>query len=307
MRAIPRSGTTRAFRIGFLSAALLLAPALGAAREETPICVIAEDDRPRRIEEIRDAIARYSAVSSFPIPQLEDERLADLLNGEVVRFREKWVLSREGDKESERTRQRALAYRLVAAPRTHVWISALDPHFPLNDDLIEHRMEADDRGSSTWYQFFDLPWPVRNRHWVIRVKKGVDVAEATEGRAWEHSWSLVLDGESAARDFAAAGKVPPLSLDDVMGARYLEANDGAWAMIALDEKLTLLAYNLTIVLGGWIPEGMASRFAMRALEDLLDRVAAGTEPVPGHYVAGHEPIFGGDALPIEPFPAPAAA
>jgi hypothetical protein len=182
-----------------------------------------------------------------------------------------------------------------------VWIAALDPHYPANDDLTELRMAGDVAGASTWYQFIDLPWPIRNRHWVIHVAKDPAVTDSTGGQAWVHTWKLVPDGEAGAREWAAEGRTKPLSLDDVKGARYLEANDGAWVMFELDATTTLLVYNVTIVLGGWIPEGMASRFAMRALEDLLDRVASNAERVPTHYIEGHAPIFGADARPLEVF------
>ncbi len=282
------------------TAAMFLVASPGSAREQTPLYVVPASERPQRIEQIHAAIDRYSAVTRFPLPQLESDRMDALLNGEVVRFREKWVLSHEGDKESERTRQRALAYRLIPSPRKLVWLATLDAHFPLNDNLTEFRMDHNgDR--NTWYQFMDLPWPIRNRHWLIRVEKGVKVAEATNGQAWEHAWTLVKDGEATAHEWADAGRTAPLPIDKVKGARYLEANDGAWAMIALDENTTLLAYNLTIVLGGWVPEGMAARFATRALETLMDRVATNAERVSAHYVSGHEIILGGDAKPIEPF------
>ena len=284
--------------------ALFLAAVPVHARENAPIVVIPEADRPRVTEEIRTALARYDSTSAFPLPQLEEERLGELLGGEVVRFREKWVLSHEGE-DDEQTRQRVLAYRLVRAPRKVVWLSALDPHFLLNDSLTEIRIEDKPRGSSTWYQYMDLPWPVKNRHWIIHLAKGIDVCEATGGQAWEQNWRLESSGESMTRELDLAGRLKPMDSGKVRGARYLDANDGAWAMFVLEDDLTLLTYNLTIVMGGWIPEGLASRFAMRALEDLLDRVAKNAETIPTHYVEGHETMIAGDGTPIPFFPTPA--
>lgn len=280
-------------------------PGASPAREDSPVVVIPEDDRVRVADEVRAAIAEHAAVSRFPVPPLDEERMASLLAGDVVRFREKWVLSREGE-DDEQTRQRALAYRLVRAPRRDVWLSALDGHFLLNDSLTEVRLEEKPLGGSTWYQYMDLPWPVKNRHWIIHLAKGVDVCEATGGRAWEQSWRLEPSGEVLAREYDRQGRLKPMKSDDVRGSRYLDANDGAWTMFALEDDLTLVTYNLTIVLGGWIPEGLASRFAMRALEDLLDRVAANTAKVPSHYVDGHEPIYAGDGTAIPVFVPPGA-
>jgi hypothetical protein len=274
---------------------LALAAAPSAAREN--VVVVPAAERPALAASIGIAIARYDSASAFPVPPLDPEQLAALLDGEVVRLREKWALSREGDE--ERTRQRVLAYRLVGAPRAQVWLAALDPHFPLDDRITEIRM--DDTGDGTWYQLMDLPWPVRNRHWVIHVEKGLEVAAATGGQAWEHSWRLDPSGEARVRERAAGGLMAPLEADEVRGARYLDANDGAWAVFRLADDLTLLTYDLTIVLGGWIPEGMAARFAMRTLEDLLDRVAANASRVPAHYVTGHDPIPAGDGTPVPYF------
>ncbi len=295
--APPRRGRALAAALCVLGAlcAVLARPA--AAREESPIVVIPEAERADLAATIRSAMTEHAGVSRFPLPELDAEQMAKLLGGEVVRFREKWVLSREGE-DDEQTRQRVLAFRLVGAPRQEAWLSALDGHFPLNDALTEVRLEEKGRGASTWYQFMDLPWPVANRHWIIHLAKSVDVCEATGGRSWEQTWRLEPMGEALAREYDRQGRLKPMKSDNVRGARYLDANDGAWAMFALRDDLSLVAYNLTIVLGGWIPEGLAARFAQRALEDLLDRVAANTAKVPGHYVAGHDPIHAGDGTAI---------
>jgi hypothetical protein len=264
--------------------------------------VIPPAERPALSAEIREQMAAYDSVSKFPLPALDDDRLTELLDGEVVRFQEKWKLP-DSDEESKE-RHRVLAFRLVQAPRQLVWLSTLDEHFSLNDRITEVRITEDSGGGATWYQFMDLPWPVANRHWIIRLEKGVDVAAKTSGRAWEQSWHLVANGESTAVALAESGKTNGLSVGHVRGARYLDANDGAWALFALRDDLTLIAYNLTITLGGLIPEGMAAHFAMSALEELLDRIAVNTKLVPTHYVDGHGPIYAGDGTPIPTGPAP---
>jgi hypothetical protein len=276
---------------------LVAAPSLATARE-FPGVVIPEAERPALSSEIRGALARYDSVTAFPLPDLGDERMKELLDGEVVRFRDKWRLPGEGKDAKER--HRVLAFRLVAAPRVDVWVSALDPHFVLNDRISAFVVEEDTTGESTLYQFMDTPWPIKNRHWVIDLSESVDVFRKTSGQVWEESWRLAPDGEAVARSLAEEGRTGDLSLDSVRGARYLDANDGAWAAFALRDDLTLIAYNLTIVLGGLIPEGLAARFAARALEDLLDRVAANVAKLPAHYVEGHAPIYAGDGTPIPP-------
>ncbi|MFN8179966.1 MAG: hypothetical protein U0167_18685 [bacterium] len=289
------------------AACLVLVPlALPSRASDRPAVVVVPDtERPALSAEIREQMAAYDSVTKFPLPALEDDRLKELLDGEVVRFQEKWKLPDSGDE--EQARHRVIAFRLVRAPRGVVWVSALDPHFSLNDRITEVPLSEDSSGGSRWYQFMDLPWPVRNRHWVIRLEKGVEVATRTSGRVWEQSWHLVPDGKAIAEALADSGKTGDVSPDHVRGARYLEANDGAWALFALRDDLTLIAYNLTITLGGWIPEGMAARFAMSALEDMMDRIAVNTERVPTHYVEGHETIYAGDGSPIPPGTPPAAS
>jgi len=282
---------------------ILAAAGVAPAREDVPVVVVPEAARTALDETIRAAFARYDSVSAFPLPALDPEQTADLLDGGVVRFREKRVLSGEG--EDERTRQRVLAFRLVGTPRVDAWIGALDPDLLIVDRVTEIRLGEGEDGA-TWYQFMDLPWPVKNRHWVIRIREAAEVAAATDGEVWESHWKLVHGGEASARTLAAAGGTAPKTLDDVRGARYLEENDGAWAFFALDEELTLVAYNLTIVLGGWIPEGLAARFAMRELESLLDRVAKAAVGARSHYVGDHPPIRGGDGIPLPLFPGPEA-
>ena len=136
--------------------------------------------------------------------------------------------------------------------------------------------------------------------WVISVRTDVDVSKKTSGDVWQQSWHLVTDGEATARDLAASGRAGPLSLEDVRHAIYLEANDGSWAIFSLRSDLTLITYNLTVALAGWIPNGMAARFAMSSLEDLLNRVAANAAVMPLHYVDGHVTIYAGDGRPIPP-------
>jgi hypothetical protein len=72
-------------------------------------------------------------------------------------------------------------------------------------------------------------------------------------------------------------------------------------MFALSSDLTLLTYQLTVVLGGLLPEGLTARFAMSELEELCHTIERTTRKYPEHYDEKHEPILGGDGLPIPRF------
>jgi hypothetical protein len=251
---------------------------------------------------IRAALAQHESVSQFPLPPFDEQRLSQLFDGEVVRIREKWDLPSESAEsnaeEGSRQRNRVLAYRLVPLPREQVWLGALDPHLLPLDGLTEVRLHESPHGASTWFQYLDLPWPVRDRLWVIRVGPDAGVARATGGRAWEQAWRMESDARMIGLDLASSKRLGGRKLDDVREARALIENAGAWIVLDLGENRTLLAYQLTIVLGGWIPEALAARFAMSTLETLLDNVACAAAEIPKHYDAKHDPILGGDGLHV---------
>jgi hypothetical protein len=265
---------------------------------------LADGERPRFSGEVgdlvRSAIATHNAASAFPLPELDADKLDELLAGEVLRMRWKQPVTVESGEVEPKERHRVVALYLIEQPRVNVWLSAMDPHFVASERVIEVRVDDDGHGRSTWYQHMDLPWPVENRHWVIDVRKTPNVDRATNGLVWEQPWYLVEDGQRLAEELAASGRTPGLSLGDVKDAVYLEANTGAWAMFALSPDLTLLTYQLTVVMGGLLPEGLTARFASRELQNLCHIVERNARIIPEHYGAGHEPVMGGDGQYVTP-------
>jgi hypothetical protein len=252
---------------------------------------------------VLSAIATHNAASDFPLPELDAEQLDELLSGLVVRLRWKQPVPGEGvPGEEPKERHRVVALYLIDEPRAQVWLSAMDPDFIASERVTEVRVEDDGHGRSTWYQHMDLPWPVENRHWVIDVRKSPGMHRATGGLVWEQPWYLVEGGQRIAEELAAAGRTGKLSLEDVKDAVYLKANTGAWAMFELGSDLTLLTYQLTVVMGGLLPEGLTARFAARELESLCHIVEKNAHIIPEHYVAGHDPVMGGDGqyVPLGP-------
>jgi hypothetical protein len=193
-----------------------------------------------------------------------------------------------------------LAYYLIRRPRDETWVASVDPHFLGNDRLSEARLETVGT-KSVWYQLLDPPWPVKNRHWVIDVVKATEVATGSADRIWEQWWNLTDDGERIALEVTAAGRVPEVPLERALKSRYLEENVGAWTLFALEDELTLVVYQLTVVMGGWIPDRLTARFAMGALEELMQTVERAAGQITEHYDADHRPIMGGDGRIIPPF------
>jgi hypothetical protein len=250
---------------------------------------------------VLSAIAKYNAVTDFPLPELDADKMDDLLAGDVVRLRWKQPVPGTGvEGEEPRERHRVVALYLIDLPRLNVWLSAMDPHLIASERITEVRVDDDGAGKATWYQHMDLPWPVENRHWVILVRKNTETCQATDGLVWEQPWYLVEDGQRIAEELAASGRANGISLDEARDSVYLQANTGAWAMFSLAPDLTLLTYQVTVVMGGLLPEALTARFASRELDSLCRTVERNARTIGEHYVAGHDPVLGGDGLPISP-------
>ncbi len=70
-------------------------------------------------------------------------------------------------------------------------------------------------------------------------------------------------------------------------------------MLDLGPEGTLVAYQLTLVLGGWVPEALASHFAMSELESLLKTVDRNVARVVEVYDPEEYEIEDGDGVPID--------
>lgn len=252
-----RNHSTRGSRtaLAVCTALLMLGVALGAR---------AQDYDPADL--VPTALEVYNERADDPLPFLTTDQVRDLVKGDVVRVRRKDP--REGDDGPERV----TGFMLLRKPRLATWLAALHPDFPRNSMLTEVRLMQDDAGHSMWYQHLSLPWPITDRHWVVALQKDLDMARATEGFVWVHEWDLVPRGEEIARETVAAGRAEGLTPASVAKAIYLPSNRGAWVLFALDEDLTLLAYRVTTVVGGGIPDSWITTFAMAQLEGLLREV-----------------------------------
>lgn len=294
-----------------LGAALLAGPAVADDRPSP----VAPEDRPAMESRIRSALERHAQFSDFPL-QFEPDDMRDLLEGKIVMRREKRAIpvldkgasAESGDEVNEdeeaQERHRILATYLIPYPRDIVWVAALDPHFPNTDRVTEYRISTTG-ASSVWYMYISLPWPLKDRHWVINVDRPVRVSEGTDGEAWEQIWSLHPRGEELGFEVTGAGLVEGVDLDRAQGARQLDENIGAWTLIELEDNLTLLAYQATAAMGGWIPDWLSGRFAKGQVKTLLRNAEENAKEIPTHYDSEHELIYGGNGLPMAAFaPAP---
>ena len=186
---------------------------------------------------------------------------------------------------------------MIERPRLLVWLAALNIGTQHAKRLTEHVMQFDDSGGSVWYQHLNLPWPLKNRHWIIRNEKRTGLTEATGGQVWEHAWRLDERGQPAAVALLADGEVDGLSARDGRKALYLPVNRGGWTMFELDSGRTLVAIHVMTVMGGWIPDRLVANMASDQLEDMLTKLEPRADAIHERYDTSY-PIFTGDARRI---------
>ncbi|MEZ4650728.1 MAG: hypothetical protein R3E97_18490 [Candidatus Eisenbacteria bacterium] len=256
------------------------------------------DDDAKTIQAVQNAMLRYNqGAEHFPLPFLESQDLDLLANGEVVVLTKKLPMPGDGE---EDLRYRSIALRVVDEPREVVWLSALSPDLTEDGPVIEVPLSDPAKREYRVYQRITLPWPIKDRQWVIDVDVDVEASSRTGGLAWVQWWTLARDGEDAAREALEKGIVPGLGGDDFGSAVYLPANTGAWIVMELSDGRTLLAYELTLLMGGWIPDALGRRFARAQLEGLLDEVAEFAPERAETYDPSRRVIFDGWGNPVEP-------
>jgi hypothetical protein len=270
-----------------LLAAALLAPAGSSLANAPGLGGVGARD-------VREALGLYNRLAAEPVPLLDAEQVETLLRGEVVKIRE---VPHGPDQP-----QRVIGYVLYDLSHPQVWISATDPHASYSGGMLrEERIVVDDAGTSVWYQHLKLPWPVQDRHWLIRIRKNRELASQSGGRIWEHSWALDEKGESFVHDFIRAGHIKTVTLDEAMKSIYTPVNHGAWIVASMPSDCTLLVYHVTSVVGGSIPDSFVSEWAMLTLDNLLRKVGEFSRTLPQHYVEGHDIALGADGAPIPHF------
>lgn len=241
------------------------------------------------------AIEYFNARSEDSLPTLTSDQVAELLEGDVVRIR------RRPNRDLEDPPERVTGYRLIRQPRAQVWVAALDPTFQATGLLSEALLARNDDGTSLWHQYLSLPWPVTDRHWVIRVGARKELASRSENLIWEQFWELAPGGEDTARASIARGELEGITPESSKDAIYLPANEGSWIMFRLEEDLTLVAYRIITRVGGSIPDSWIATFGMARLAEVLDEVARHAGEVPATYDPDVHPSIGGDGEPLPRF------
>ncbi len=108
------------------------------------------------------------------------------------------------------------------------------------------------------FQFLSVPM-LTDRWWIIDVRANTALWDATGGRVREQTWATNGDWSTpttTSEEWAAKGM-------------HVDETRGAWMLIDLDGKHTLIEYYTWADAGGAIPAGLASSFAARGIDDTL--------------------------------------
>ncbi len=213
-------------------------------------------------------LADYAPHATLPLPELTPAELEELANGEAI-----IRLNGTADDDDEVSAMGIVGVRLLEAPRLLLWLSVLGGNDERDWRLTPATLARGERGAYVRYQHIDLPWPVRDRHWVIQCEKNLALAAASNDRAWEHYWSLHDEGPELLYAAHAAGGIPRLSRDDLDDSIFLPANRGAWGLIDAGEQHTLVVAFLDAHLGGAFPDRLVRGFTKRRLRAGFERLA----------------------------------
>jgi len=241
------------------------------------------------IAELARSLQEYNASARYPLPELDQASMERLSRGQLVRIRDQ--VSGDGGP------QRITGLLVCNAKRNDLWIALRDPHLTSVKELTEVRISPDGQWPTLWYQFFHVPAPFADRHWVLAVDDNIALARTSGDRLWEHHWTLADEGPSTAAGVVAAGRVPGVDESKARKAVYVPFNEGAWLLMSLGEGRTLLGYMVRAAVGGRIPDKLVVTYSMLTLGRVLRRVEANSARVEQHYDAEHLRIRGGDGEP----------
>ncbi len=172
----------------------------------------------------------------------------------------------------------------IDADQATTWVAVQDPHGDVVEGMVHEELPGSTFQHRILFQKIELPWPMAPRQWVIEVVNNTGLIEATQGAVWERTWTL--------SDQRGATNEDPKAV-------WLPMNDGGWAYVDAAGG-TLVAYHVRSVVGGNIPDELATRWSFGTLTGLLTGVAERVPWVRTHYGPDHEPIRRPDGEVIPP-------
>ena len=239
------------------------------------------------VEQIPRLLEQYSRQGDFQLPSLSITELDTLAAGKTVVavFREPTAPVDTG---------RVVGWRVVAAPRLLVWLSILDASEESSARLKHSTLTRRTAGAYVSYHYIDLPWPLKDRQWMLSCEENLSLAEDSHDLIWEHRWELLPRDDALLEKAYEHGLLPGITRQALDDSVYLGANRGAWILFYLGARGTLVAGSMEIDLGGHVPESLVRSFAKRQVKAFLESLSALHD---GHY--DETPmIHDGRGLPI---------
>jgi hypothetical protein len=220
---------------------------------------------------IPELLELYSKLGDFHLPDLSPAEANALLAGEsFVTVFDDPGSGRANDGDA----MRIAGMQVVDAPRLLVWVSVLGESDELSGKVKRTLLANEPAGAYVTYQHMDLPWPFKDRQWVILSEKNLALADETADRIWEHRWSLDSHGEDVLKVAHAEGRISGVTRQQLDDSVYLAANRGAWILFDLGHQRTLVATYLDVDLGGRLPGALVRSFTKRQLKSELQALKA---------------------------------
>ena len=212
-------------------------------------------------------LAQYSEQGDLRLPNLSLAELETLAAGTPLVTLYRDPTAEPGDKVHA---MGVVGWQIVKAPRLLVWLSLLgsrEDSSARRQHVVLTRRPA---GAYVSYHHIDLPWPFKDRHWLLLCEKNLSLANESHDDIWEHRWSLLpLDDSQleAAYDTRAVPGLTRKAFDDSV---YLTANQGAWIVFDLGAEGTLVAASMDIDLGGRFPDTLVQSFAKHQMREFFE-------------------------------------
>lgn len=204
-----------------------------------------------------------------------DEEIQTLADGNIVRRRQQL----EGA-------DRVLGAAWAPVGLAELWTAVQDEwHWGHVQGLIEEQLPGCTFEDRLLYQRLDLPWPFKDRQWVIRVVSNGALWEATNRQAIERTWEL--DPTRGARAEAPDGL-------------WVDVNDGGWFAAPVAGG-SVVVYHVRAVVGGNVPEETASTWTLMTLGGLMKGLVAASAESRGHYVGDHPRVRWPDGQEVPAF------
>ena len=236
-----------------------------------------------------DAITKFNRFAQFDLPKLTKSQVTKLGQRQVVT-----IIDRKPNKPD-----RALGMILVNTDPRPLWLAYRDLHFQQQKSTTEFLLELQKPDIETWYGYLELPWPIADRHWIVKTWNNHKLAKQTSNTHWEHPWKLVKTDTQTISQKLANQNIPDTIKPKE--AIFTPVNEGAWAILSIGEK-TLLVYHATTVIGGNVPDNLIAPFVLRTFDEMLMSIRDRAEKsIKKHYLAPHKKIIGGDGKPIDYF------